>query len=39
LHHVIVLGFGYAFFDEAFIIAPPLVILIVAGSRWHFVSG
>jgi hypothetical protein len=39
LHNVIVLRFGDAFFDEAFIVASPLVILIVAGSRWHFISG
>ena len=39
LQHVIVLRFGGAFFDETFIIAPPLVILIVTGSLWRFMSG
>jgi hypothetical protein len=39
LHQVIVFRFGNAFFDEPLIIAPPFLILILAGSRRHFVSG
>jgi hypothetical protein len=30
---------GDAFIDQSFIIASPFVVLIVAGSHWHFVSG
>ena len=39
LDHAIMFRFGDAFFDELFFIAPPLLILILAGSRRHFVSG
>jgi hypothetical protein len=38
LHHLIVLRAGHAFFDEPFIIAPPLVILVVAGRHRRFMS-
>jgi hypothetical protein len=38
LDHVIELRSSNAFFNEPFIIAPPLVILIVAGRHWHFMS-
>ena len=34
LDHVIELRSSDAFFDEPFIIAPPIVILIVAGRHW-----
>lgn len=33
------LCFSDAFIDQSFIIAPPLVILVFAGSRWNFASG
>ena len=38
LDNVIVFRFGDAFFDEPFIIAPPLVIFVVAGRDWYFIS-
>ena len=39
LEHLIVLRSGDAFLDQSLIIASPFVILIVAGSHWHFMSG
>lgn len=39
LASLIMLRPGDAFIDQSFIIASPFVVLIVARSRWHFVSG
>ena len=39
LMHLVMLRSGNASFDEPFIVASPFVILIVARSHWHFVSG
>ena len=38
LEPLIVLCFGDALFNEPFTIASPFVILILAGSHWHFVT-
>ena len=39
LTRLIMLRSGDAFFDEPFIVTSAFVILIFAGSHWHFVSG
>ena len=39
VERLIMLRSGDAFIDQSFIIASSFVVLIVAGSHWHFVSG
>lgn len=38
LHHSIMLCFGDAFFDEPFIIAAPLLVLVVIPANQHFMA-
>ena len=36
--HLILFRSGDAFFNQSFIVAPPLVVLIGTGGHWHFTA-
>ena len=38
LARLIMLRSGDTFIDQSFIIASPFVVLIFAGSHWHFMA-